>query len=219
MYTHRIIAKKFHRRIRPERFNHQKEVARWYADGGDVKFRYTYPLNKKSVVIDAGGYEGEWAQGIYDKYLCNIYVFEPINKYYKDIVKRFSAFDRVKIFHAGLSGKDREEKMSVEDVTSSVFKKGKKTETVKLLDIKDFCEKSGIRKIDLVKINIEGGEYELLERIIDSGMVKDIKYIQVQFHNFFPNAEKRMEKIQRKLSKTHRPTYQYWFVWDNWVKK
>src|SRR5919205_223063 len=54
---------------------------------------------------------------------------------------------------------------------------------------------------EMMKINIEGGEYDLLEHLIDSGFVKNIKDIQVQFHDFVPDAEPRMSRIQRELEK------------------
>ena len=52
--------------------------------------------------------------------------------------------------------------------------------------------------------------------MIETGFVNQIDNIQVQFHDFIPNAEERMQKIQKHLEKTHRLTYQYLFVWENW---
>ena len=67
-----------------------------------------------------------------------------------------------------------------------------------------------------MKINIEGAEYELLTRLIEVGLVKNIKNIQIQFHNFSCDSRVHMEEIQRVLGQTHRLTYQYEFVWENW---
>ena len=39
-------------------------------------------------------------------------------------------------------------------------------------------------KIDLLKINIEGGEYEVLENLIENDLIKNIDNIQIQFHDF-----------------------------------
>lgn len=39
-----------------------------------------------------------------------------------------------------------------------------------------------IDDIGLMKINIEGGEYELLERMIELGIINKVKDIQIQFH-------------------------------------
>ena len=76
--------------------------------------------------------------------------------------------------------------------------------------------KHNIKKIDLITINIEGSEYDLLEHLIETGFVKNIGNIQIQFHNFVPNATERMHSIQNNLAKTHKLTYQSEFVWENW---
>jgi hypothetical protein len=46
-----------------------------------------------------------------------------------------------------------------------------------------------------------------------------VSNVQVQFHDFVPDAERRMRRIQEKLGKTHSLTYQYLFVWENWALK
>lgn len=83
----------------------------------------------------------------------------------------------------------------------------------------DFFEENSIQRIDLMKINIEGAEYDLLDHLIQSGIVLRIKNIQVQFHDFVLDAERRMRCIQAGLACTHELTYQYPFVWENWRLK
>ena len=92
----------------------------------------------------------------------------------------------------------------------------KETITAQLSSFTRTASELGTQQIDLMKINIEGGEYELLEEILSSGWVHNIKNLQIQFHDFFPEAKGRMEAIQEKLSFTHELTYQYPFVWENW---
>ncbi|MBU1261325.1 MAG: hypothetical protein KJ757_02310 [Planctomycetes bacterium] len=67
-----------------------------------------------------------------------------------------------------------------------------------------------------MKINIEGGEYEILPRILATGLINKIKHLQIQFHDVGPNAKTQMENICSELAKTHRPRYQYKFVWEGW---
>ena len=88
--------------------------------------------------------------------------------------------------------------------------------TIKLISIRQFLNDSGIDTIDLIKINIEGAEYELIEGIIDNKIHLKIKNLQIQFHDFFPDAKERVDILRKKLAKTHKPTYTYDFVWENW---
>jgi len=51
-------------------------------------------------------------------------------------------------------------------------------------------------------------------------MIPIFKNLQIQFHDFIiDNANERMENIQTQLAKTHKITYQYKFVWENWEIK
>jgi hypothetical protein len=70
-----------------------------------------------------------------------------------------------------------------------------------------------------MKINIEGGEYELLDRMLETGLVERVTAFQIQFHYFVEDAETRMASAQQRLSRTHSPTWQYRFIWENWEKK
>jgi GT2 family glycosyltransferase len=73
--------------------------------------------------------------------------------------------------------------------------------------------------VDLLVLQMHGGEYELLERLIEADRVRTIKNIQVKFDDSVPDARARMRSIQKKLRETHSPTYQYEFVWENWERK
>ena len=192
----------------------------WFAAKGDATLRLEYDLDENSIVLDLGGYKGEFASDIYCKYSPTIYVFEPIKSFYEIIKNKFSNTNKVKSFHYGLAGKDQEMKISLTDNSSSVYIQSEATETIQLKSIVDFIKYHNIQKVDLIKINIEGGEYEVLESLIENNMLTVFKNIQVQFHDFIvQNAKERMTNIQNNLAKTHELTYQFEFVWENWKLK
>lgn len=192
----------------------------WFAVKGDQTLRLNYPLNKDSVVFDLGGYKGEFAADIYNKYQSTIYVFEPIQSFYNIIKQQFADNPKIKAFQYGLAGQDQTMQISLTDNSSSVYIKSKLTETIQLKSIADFIKTNNIDHIDLIKINIEGGEYDVLEALIEHNMLPLFTDLQIQFHDFIiPNATERMKKIQAELSKTHQLTYQYEFVWENWTLK
>jgi FkbM family methyltransferase len=176
-------------------------------------------LSSNSIVFDVGGYKGDWAQQIHNQYNSNIHIFEPVNEYYNQIVTRFSGIDNISVYHFGLSGKTRETQISKLSDGSSVYRHSSIKEEIRLIDICEFVEENSINRIDLVKINIEGGEYELLNRITDCTMVNKIQNIQVQFHDCVSNAKALRNSIREKLKKTHTLTYDYYFIWENWQKK
>jgi FkbM family methyltransferase len=194
----------------------EKRLIQWFRDNGDKTLRLNYDLDENSLVFDIGGYEGQWASDIFSKYCCTIHIFEPVAEFADKIERRFSRNKRIFVHKFGLSNQSKQTSILLAQDGSSLFKQGKERVEVALVRAEDFMRKSDIQNIDLMKINIEGGEYDLLEHLIDTGFVKHIKNIQVQFHDFIPNAEQRMRRIQERLQQTHSLTYQYPFVWENW---
>lgn len=197
-----------------------ERVQPWFADKGDETLRLTYPLNEHSVVFDVGGYKGEFARDIFCKYGSTIYIFEPLKEFFDICTDRFSNNKKVHAFNFGLAHKSFDVDIHVADNASSIFAvDGEKTK-IRLESIVDFINTHRIGAVDLIKINIEGGEYDLLDSLIDNNLIRTFKNIQVQFHDFvIENPRARMERIQKELSKTHRTTYQYEFVWENWKIK
>jgi FkbM family methyltransferase len=197
----------------------EKRVLPWIKDKGDKTFRLNYDLDENSLVFDLGGYEGQWASDIFSRYCCTIHVFEPVSEFADKIKARFAGNKRILVHQFGLSNENRAVLLSVNKTSSSLYKQRGELKEVRLVKAVDFIQENHIQKIDLMKINIEGAEYDLLEHLIDAGLIGNINNIQVQFHDFVSNAEQRMIMLQKELEKTHSLTYQYPFVWENWRVK
>ena len=194
----------------------------WFEADGDKTLRLDYPrLTPKSIVFDLGGFEGQWASDIYAKYLSKVYIFEPFEEYFQAIKARFKKNPYIKPFPYALSAERGKVKLFTNGDKTSQFLEGDSGEFVMMCieSFTDFCKSHDIKKIDLMKINIEGGEYDLLDGIIAAGWLKNIVTLQIQFHDYTPDAEQRMRKIQTALRKTHKPTYQFKFIWENWTLK
>ena len=190
------------------------EYQRFLQDKGELK-RYDYDLNEDSFVMDVGGYKGEFAENIFTKFGCYVHIYEPV--FFNDIHNKFSEYIKIWLHHYGLSKKSCIQKIAVQADSTSLHKVGEMVE-IKLIDInnefKEFAE-----DVDLIKINIEGEEYNLLERMIETDIITKFKNIQVQFHSFVPDAENRMNKIKTELSKTHVCEWAYEFIWESWRLK
>ncbi len=190
----------------------------WFNVDGDHSLRINYPLNSGSIAYDVGGYAGDWAEEIYDKYHCSIEIFEPVQDFANAISKKFADKKKVRVHAFGLADKNQRASITLEGPSSSTHKKSKASSPIELKRAGDFIN-AHHKKIDLIKINIEGDEYELLEHLIKSGDIKKIVDIQLQFHKFVPNAQERSVSLRNKLSKTHYLTYYYPWIWENWRLK
>lgn len=204
-------------KYRPE--EHEEMVAKWWADGGDQEFRYTYPLTEDSLVLDLGGYKGDWTARISERFGCMVLVFEPSLAFAWGIASRFEGNADIHVLPFGLGACDRTETLRFAGDASSTFLSSGDSEEVQILDAARWFLESEIETISLMKINIEGGEYELLERMIEARLTDRVDHIQVQFHPVEPDSYSRMSRIQEGLSRTHRLAWQYPFVWESWTRK
>jgi len=209
------LARRAVRLIRAYRDPQRARVKPWFAANGDRTLRLDYDLIPDSVVFDVGGFEGNWASDIFAMYQSTIHVFEPVGTFHEAIAVRFRRNAKIHVHPFGLADHDGQTRISLESDRSSVHRAGA-GERAELRSFAGFLEQQRINHIDLLKINIEGGEYELLEHILDQDLQGRIVDIQVQFHQLGPASAARMQAIQERLRRTHEPTYRYEFVWENW---
>ena len=197
----------------------ERNFNKWMQIQGDKTLRLDYDLTENSIIFDIGGYEGQWASDIYAKLNFTIHIFEPVKEFFQKIETRFSHNKKIISCNFGLADKTITEKIYLDANSSSLYKTKENTEIIKIVDICEYIIQNNIEFIDLMKINIEGGEFPLLNHLITSSMINKIKNLQIQFHDFIPNANEKVKIIQEKLKHTHKLTYQYPFLWENWQLK
>ena len=198
------------------------QVKKWFEDGGDHNLRLNYPeLTSGSIVFDLGGYLGDFTAAIIERYNCKAYIFEPHPEYFSKCIERFSSNENVTVLNYGLADKNGELLLSNSlDGSSFINPSHSQKDGIKCV-IRNFSSvlnELNITSIDLMKINIEGGEFSLMEHIISCGKQATVKQYQIQFHNFVENAVDRRKQISCALSETHVRTWCYTFVWENWRK-
>lgn len=187
-------------------------------DKGLEALRYEYDLGPDDWVVDVGAYQGEFAARIFRKFNCNVLAFEPtdaidklINLTTKVRVRKQAAWihnSRIKMggsqFWISMYDPDREREYPCIDL-------GEALRTV--LDQTGF-------NIGLLKINIEGGEYMLLQHLLNQRLQLKITHLQVQFHLVDgEDSEKKYEAIAAQLRGTHELVWRTPFVWESWKLK
>ncbi len=80
-------------------------------------------------------------------------------------------------------------------------------------------KKKKINNIELLKINIEGAEYDLLKYLYEKNFLPKINHIQIQPHDFENESLGNLLELHRNLHKTHNLKLSYPFVWDFWQRK
>jgi len=182
--------------------------------GWDEELRYQYPLSQDSVVVDAGAYLGDWAAGIVARYGCHLHCFEPVPEFAAFLRQRFAISQRITVHPAAVSDSSGTMIMWLDGSATSAYQDMGVRIEVTALDIAAVLR--SLPAPDLLKLNIEGEEFPVLARMLDAGVVTRCRDIQVQFHEFYPDAERLRDELHARLSATHRLTYNFPFVWENW---
>jgi len=91
--------------------------------------------------------------------------------------------------------------------------------SIRIDDIAQCWERLCLERVDLMKINIEGAEYALLERMIETGLTERVGSFMIQFHEWHPGAYRRRRKVRQALAETHSSVWNYDFVWEKWDRR
>jgi len=187
-------------------------------------------LGQGSQVLDVGAYVGEWSERILDRADARgvpdirIHAFEPEPSSVRTLRGSLRGDPRVVVHPFGLAGRDRTESLAVGGPGSSVFVDPGSpgflgARDVELRDVDAVLSSLGIEQIDFVKINIEGGEFELLDRLHETGWLRRMGTVLIQFHEFGPDAYRGRRRNRRQLSETHRCVWNYPWVYERWDPK
>ena len=192
----------------------------WYAMNGDKAFYCEWPLIGDSVVFDVGGYEGAWAQRIAQKYNPHLYVFEPSPRAYNLAVEKLCLWEKAKVFNFGLGPGNGTFPLGDCNTDGASFLKPGASPVInaEIVCLGDFLNTHGIKQIDLMAINIEGGEFELLPYMIHHGMTRFISRFMIQWHSVVDNAREAQLAIQYKLAETHVMSWNLG-AWEAWERK
>jgi len=153
---------------------------------------------------------------IYD---CSVHVFEPHPLFSSSLAAQFRNDDKVICHDFALGGKDGELMLSDDaDASSALGGKGKHI-AGRIRSVQAVMDELHLTEIAVAKINIEGGEYDILPALIALGLIARFGSLAVQFHNYGPGDDQRREAIRTSLEATHNCVWNYDFVWEKWDRK
>jgi FkbM family methyltransferase len=183
----------------------------WYEADGDNTVYCVWDLNEDSIVFDIGANAGEWSRRMIAKYPCTYYLFEPVPSVLEKAKDSLGHNPRVHLYNFGLGGEDKILPLSYPETQGGSFLDvGGNYIQAEIRDIVRFIEEEKIDSIDLMAVNIEGWEYELIPRIVESGMVYNVNRFMIQWH-FFSREDlcKAQWGIYYALSETHKMMWNY----------
>lgn len=206
LHTVSLIRKIYLRFVLPsDQIDHLKPSyncnKRWYGSSYGGFFIEPTLLNNKSIVYSFGiGKDISFDTKIINKYACKVYGFDPTPK----SIEYIKSIKTSPLFHFspyGISLKTGTEKfylpanskgVSASMVVSEAVNKENYLE-VNMKSFNDICKHFKHRHIDLLKIDIEGSEYEIIPNILNTDIT--ITQLLVEFHDRFFQDEIKSKKI------------------------
>lgn len=215
-------------RFRFSEYENLSPVLQFRRDGGPRKIWDSVVEPVPSTIVIFGGYLGDSAQGWLEKFpSATIHVFEPVQEYANSIQRRFHG--RNVLVHPFGIASHAARRIFLGDghstaeigVRPHVFRdpEGFVQRAVDFKSITIFRElfPKGA-PIDVLEINIEGGEYELLPVLHSAGSLVSASNIFVQFHSIGDRTEESISSVRELLRCTHFLVWSYELQWDFWRK-
>jgi len=168
--------------------------AKWQEEKAE-HLRYEYDIKPDDICIDLGSYQREWADGMIKRYGCRVECFDALDNKAAGISNGKISMGGQYLYTSAFAPKPDKEYFCV--------------------DIAEYLN----QEIAVMKMNVEGYEYVLLPYIIEKGLQKNIRNLQVQFHLIEGHkCENKYMSIHNELTKTHQLTWCYPFCWENWER-
>jgi FkbM family methyltransferase len=188
----------------------------WEGAGGETLVLTFDGLSPSSFVVDVGAYRGKWVAEIFTRYQCTVAAIEPVPRFADEIAAKYAPNPKIQVHNIALGARTETRSMSLMGDASSAVLDGPDQTEVRFIDVADWMKEHAPSGVDLMSINCEGGEYDILPRLIETGAISNIRQLMVQFHNFSEHDKDSRERIRKALSKTHTQRYEYPFVWECW---
>jgi len=153
--------------------------------------------------IDVGSHKGLYTDLFLQNYkIKKVIMFEPQIEIFNFLKKKYLKDKRIKIYNRAVSNKNSSQnlKLNHHDLTTtlSVFNDGSfylrlkamlfgvkkmtyKTIKIKTIKLDQIFNKKETHKIDLLKIDTEGHEFEVLQGL--NKKIKNVKWILIEFHH------------------------------------
>jgi FkbM family methyltransferase len=191
-------------------------IGAFFRSGGNRLLWSDLPLSSNSYVVDGGGYRGEWARELLWRYGCRCAIFEAIPEFASALSHEFAGNDRVEIFSGALAGQDGTVTMMLDADSSRFVDSSGSGLQVNGTALSSFLDSRALARVDCLKLNIEGAEFEVLEDLLHSGLMSRIGVLLVQFHRLGADSEGRRASIRQGLAETHREVFCFPWVWERW---
>lgn len=184
---------------------------------------HDFPLAPRATIVDVGAFVGEWSEPVATRYgEARIFAFEPGPPFFRQLREVAEKHPHLTALPYGLGARTQQARLSTLDGPgAAVVGDGERGpgHDIEIRDIDSVFDELGLREVDLLKVNIEGGEYDLFDRLVETDRLVGVDSVLVQFHEWHPNAYRRRRAVRRALRRTHDEIWNYPWVFEYWRRR
>lgn len=173
-------------------------------------------IKKNDIVFDIGAHIGSFSILAANKG-ATVYAFEPEKNNYLLLLKNIkinNLENKIIPFDFGVYSQNQELKLYESSNTGghSIINNSnqfnQKYQLIKLKTLENICKELKIDHIDLLKIDIEGSEYDLFKNLTNE-IYKKIKIVIGEYHLFYNNDKLNYGFLKKILSKNYQIVKKY----------
>jgi autotransporter strand-loop-strand O-heptosyltransferase len=159
-------------------------------------------IHNGDIVFDIGGSIGLFSYYAVGKKAKEVHYFEPLKESYDSALYNLKNLGNIRFNNIAVGKAENNVDFFVPEtgsIASSMYiEEGKKIK-VNSINIMDYIVENNIEKIDFLKLDCEGSEYDIFDSMPDNYLSNNVKKIFMEFH--FNKNNILREKILNKLDK------------------
>jgi FkbM family methyltransferase len=179
-----------------------------------------FPVDKDDIVLDIGASAGPFTYSILHKEPKHVYCFEPKKTLFDTMTENIGHHSNVTLINKGITGVNGETEFKGL-YFSDVKETWGRSATANSITFDTFLKEYNVEHIDFMKIDCEGGEYDIFipERL--SWIKQNVKKIVGEWHLSKPELKEKFRKFRDTYLKEFH-TYEVYSMdgvdikWDLW---
>lgn len=168
-----------------------------------------FDLENLHTVIDIGANVGIFTNYMTGKNAKVVHAIEPTGRAFTELKKQFYYYNSIHSHKIGIGAKNEKLTIYTNNDNSTISNFNYKTsdncteEVVDVLTLSSFYTTQNLSSVDLIKIDIEGMEYELIESLSTPDLLRCSRYL-IEYH---VNTEDRGFPLNKMLERFERLGY------------
>ena len=180
--------------------------------GDDTNYEKFFKVEKNDIVVDIGASVGPFTHSILGSNPTSVFCLEPHSELFKTLSLNLSKYSNIKLINKGISNVDGtvifnglfNDSVGSDYIGNDLWKK---SEAALGITFDTFLKENNIQKINFLKIDCEGGEYEVFNETNFDWIKNNIDKIAGEWHlgdEILKNKFKKFRDLYLRTFKNHK---------------